>query len=151
MEFIVTDRVGIEEGVLVRSPYIVISIHDPNKRPAKVRKQPALLEVLVVAFDDAEEVPPTSLPGVVKLMTAKQAGQIRQFVEKHRAKAGTVVVHCEQGMSRSPAVAAALCRALGGDDRTFWREYQPNRHVFRLLCNACAGMERRGEPEQRTD
>gem|GEM_PF-4998327 len=29
-------------------------------------------------------------------------------------------------MSRSPAIAAALCKGMGGDDASFWRLYQPN-------------------------
>ena len=46
-----------------------------------------------------------------------------------RATLGAIVVHCEQGVSRSPAVAAALCDALGLDGRRFWHGYQPNKHV----------------------
>jgi hypothetical protein len=39
MEFIVTDRASIEHGIRVRSAYVVISIYDPGKREAHVRKQ----------------------------------------------------------------------------------------------------------------
>jgi hypothetical protein len=49
-----TDREDIEEGVLVRSAYVVISIHDPDKPKAKVRKQSGLRDVLYLAFHDAE-------------------------------------------------------------------------------------------------
>jgi predicted protein tyrosine phosphatase len=133
MKIIVTDREGIEAGVLVHSPYIVISVHDPDKRPARVRKQPALRAVLVVAFDDAEEIPETAEPGEITLMSPDQAGQVIEFVRKHRPEVGTIVVQCEQGMSRSPAIAVALCRVLGLDDRQFWQDYQPNRHVVQLL------------------
>jgi hypothetical protein len=37
MDFIVTDREGIEEGVSVKSAYIVISISDPGSRRPKSR------------------------------------------------------------------------------------------------------------------
>jgi len=37
-----------------------------------------------------------------------------------------------QGMSRSPAVAAAICLGLGEDSTRFFEEYQPNQHVYRL-------------------
>ncbi len=94
--------------------------------------------MLVLAFDDAEEIP--GLPGEIQLMTPRQATQIVRFVNQHRTEVGTIVVHCEQGMSRSPAVAAALCRALGEDDQPFWQEYQPNRHVYRLLLVACSSL-----------
>ncbi len=143
MDFVVTDREGIEAGVLVQSAYVVISIHDPDKPPAKVRKQPGLREVLVLAFHAAEPIPGTTLPSDIVLMTSKQADTIRRFMEKHLADVPTVVVHCEQGISRSPAVAAALCHALGGNDRRFWQDYQPNDHVFRLLLDAYDKSQKR--------
>ena len=69
-------------------------------------------------------------------MTPKQARQICRFADKHKADVGTFVVHCEQGISRSPAVAAALCKAMGGDGRDFWRDYGPNHHVYRCVLDA---------------
>ncbi len=35
MKIIVSDRELIESGIIVRSSYIVVSIHDPEKRPAR--------------------------------------------------------------------------------------------------------------------
>ena len=141
MDFIITDREGIEKGVLVRSAYVVISIHDPARRPPRIRQQPGLRARLVLAFDDAEEIPGSALPAEVVLMSRHHAEQIRSFIEEHRAHVGAVVVHCEAGMSRSPAVAAGLCRAFGEDDQLFWQEYQPNRHVYRLVTEVfrCGG------------
>src|SRR3954467_3561018 len=130
MEIIITDREGIEKGVMVKSSYVVISIHDPDKQPPRIRKQPGFRASLVLSFDDAEEVPAMALPGEIVLMSRGQAKKIRRFIEKHREDVGAVVVHCEAGMSRSPGVAAALCRAFGQDDQLFWQEYQPNRHVY---------------------
>jgi hypothetical protein len=69
----------------------------------------------------------------VKLMTPAQAREALRFVENHKADAGTAVVHCESGISRSPAVAAALCKAMGGDDGRFWRDYRPNQHVYSCI------------------
>jgi predicted protein tyrosine phosphatase len=67
------------------------------------------------------------------LMTEDQARQVWGFVRQWEGQVGSIVVHCEQGMSRSPAVAAAICRAFGGDPEDFFREYQPNQYVFRLM------------------
>lgn len=136
MDFIVTDRDGIEAKLVIRSSYVVISIHDPRRRPAKVRKQPGLRDILFLSFHDSEPIERLTLPPEVKLMTPEQAKQIHQFIEKHKSDVGAVVVHCEQGMSRSPAVAAALCKSMGGDDRRFWRDYQPNSYVYRLVLEA---------------
>jgi hypothetical protein len=43
-------------------------------------------------------------------------------------------------MSRSPAIAAAICKGLGGDDAQFWWEYQPNEFVYRLTLDAHQGI-----------
>lgn len=146
MKFIVTDREGIEKGVLVDSSYVVISIHDPNTRPPHVRKQAGLRDTLVLTFDDAEELPSTALPDEIVLMSEQQAEQVREFVARYRGKVGTVVVHCEAGMSRSPAIAAALCRVFERTDELYWREYHPNRHVYRMILQAFNCSDRNSEP-----
>jgi predicted protein tyrosine phosphatase len=136
VEFIVRDRESVERGILVRSSYILISIRDPDKRKVKVPKQSGLRDVLHLDFHDAEPADNMALPEDIMLMTDKQARQVWSFVKKWQGEIGAVVVHCEQGMSRSPAVAAALCKILGGDDTRFWKEFQPNRYVYRLLLGA---------------
>ena len=110
----------------------VISISDPEKRRPRIRKPILFRGVLFLKFHDAEE---QSNPNVV-LMTARQARRIWQFVTERLDEIGTLVVHCEQGASRSPAVAAAVCRALGRDDSRFFQEYVPNRYVFNLVLRA---------------
>lgn len=136
MEFIVGDRELVERGILVRSSYIVISIRDPDKRKVRVPKQSGLRDVLRLAFHDAEPAGNMALPENITLMTDDHAGQIWSFVKKWEKEIGTIVIHCEQGMSRSPAVAAALCKRFGGDDSNFFKEYQPNLYVYRLLLDA---------------
>lgn len=136
MKFIVTDRSGIEAGILVRSSCIVISIHDTYSPPAKVKQQSGLRAMLQLAFDDAEPTTSKELAGTFNLMTTTQAESIWKFVDSHKNEVGAVVIHCEAGVSRSPAVAAALCKALGGNDRQFFRRYQPNMHVYRLMVEA---------------
>lgn len=133
MKIIVTDRESIESGIVVLSSYIVVSIHDPDKRKAAVRKQSGLRDLLHVAFHDAEPVASMSLPVGVKLMTADDAAAIWKFADAHRHTVGAVVVHCEQGMSRSPAVAAAIAKAWALEEAPFWRRHQPNRYVYDLM------------------
>ncbi|HEY8748154.1 MAG TPA: hypothetical protein VIM11_09285 [Tepidisphaeraceae bacterium] len=133
MHFLVQDRNSIEHGIRVRSSYVVISIRDPDKRKVRIRKQAGLRDSLHLAFHDAEPAGNMVLPHDITLMTAEHAKEIWQFVRKWDGKVGAVVVHCEQGMSRSPAVAAALCKTFGGDESPFFRDYQPNRYVYRLM------------------
>ena len=49
-----------------------------------------------------------------------------------------IFVCCDGGISRSPAIAAALMREQGQDDNVIWsdREYDPNTLVYRRLCHA---------------
>jgi predicted protein tyrosine phosphatase len=136
MNIVVTDRDSIERGILVRSSYVVISIHDPDKTSARIPKQSGLRDILALAFHDAEPTEGMRLPENIAVMSEQQARQICEFVRKWNGKIGAVVVHCEQGMSRSPAVAAAVARCLGLDERCFRRDYQPNEFVYRLVVRA---------------
>ena len=136
MEILVTDREGIERGLVVRSAYVVISIHDPTKPPARVRPQMGLRGVLTLAFHDAEPLLGGELPVEIKLMAPEQADALWAFLGQHRAQVGALVVHCEGGVSRSPAVAAAVAEAWDLDGRRFWQDYTPNHHVYHTVLDA---------------
>jgi predicted protein tyrosine phosphatase len=133
VDILVTDRESIEAGIAVRTRYVVISIHDSRSKKPKVRKQAGLKEVLFLKFDDAEPSTLMELPPSIKLMTAAHAKAAWDFLALNQKAIGTIVVHCEQGMSRSPAVAAAIARKLGIDETRFWDEHQPNRYVYELM------------------
>jgi predicted protein tyrosine phosphatase len=145
LEIIVTDRRTIEAGIVVRSNYVVISIHDPGEPPANVAIDPGLRGVLALSFFDIDPSPEFELPESANYMAREQAVAIWDFIELYRGHIGTVVVHCKQGMSRSPAVAAALSEALGLDPRRFWRDYNPNPHVYHCLMEA---FERRASTKE---
>jgi predicted protein tyrosine phosphatase len=133
VQFIVASRSEIERGIVVRTPYVVISITDPGTRRARIRRPTGIRGVLHVQFHDAVPVKGSPLPADVVLVTKEHAKRIWAFVFHHQGQVGTVVVQCEQGMSRSPAVAAALCTQLGSDSARFFQEYQPNDYVYSLM------------------
>lgn len=112
-------------------PYIVVSIADRMGVHPTLLEPPHRLGVLRVAFDDVE---PTRRdhPGGKRPMDASHAREIRAFVEAH-PEAELIVVQCEAGMCRSPAVAAALWRWLEGSRGPFFETFRPNRHVYRTL------------------
>ena len=134
----VTDRESIEAGVVMRVPYVLISIRDPDKQPVRIRRSGLCRAVLELAFHDAEPLPGFRPTMQITYMTEADAEAIWRFVREHDGAYRAIVVHCEQGMSRSPAVAAALAEGLGVDSRRFWREYQPNQFVFNRVKNAVA-------------
>ncbi len=129
MKLIVASREEIERGILVWEPYAVISISDPGSRKPRIRKPILFRGALFLKFHDAED----QLRPDIVLMKPSHAKRIWRFVREYQDRIGALVVHCEQGASRSPAVAASIARALGDDDSLFFREYVPNRYVYELM------------------
>ena len=136
MKFLVAGRHEIERGIVVKGRYALISISDPTKRPPKVRRQPGLRATLQLRFHDAEPTASLTLPAGITLVSEQDALTVAGFVAEHRASVDYIVVHCEQGMSRSPAVASAIAWALGENHGRFFDEYQPNQYVFEMIKRA---------------
>jgi len=82
----------------------------------------------------------TLVPRDVRLMQPLDAVRIWEFVQQYLDQVGTIVCHCEQGMSRSPAVAVALAEMLGGDADSILAESQPNRYVYEMLRDTIAHL-----------
>ena len=126
IDFVVADREEAERGLPIRTPYIVISISDPTRPRPKLRPSALCREVLSLRFHDSEPVAGFPLPSEITLMTEQDAQAVWELVCRWREEISTILVHCEAGMSRSPAVAAAVCRGLGQDDSGFFQDFQPN-------------------------
>jgi len=109
---------------------------DPDKRPARIPRAAGFRGILRLEFHDAVPVLDFTLPPNIVLMNEDHARATWRFVLKWRDEVEAFVVHCEQGMSRSPAVAAAICNVLDGDSRQFFHEYLPNRYVYNMLVAA---------------
>lgn len=142
MKIFVTDRRSIERGFLVKSTYALISIRDPDATKARIPKASGLRATLHLAFHDSEPEASMELPAEIVIPTEEHARQIWQFVDEHKNSVGAFVVHCHQGMSRSPAVAAAIAVYLGLSDRRFWEEHSPNQYLNDLMMKtmqACGG------------
>ena len=133
MKIIVTDRETIQRGLVVRSSFVVISITNPGVPRARIKKVSGLKDVLYLSFNDSEPVDGLKLPQEIRLMTEDHARDIWKFVDQHKGQVGAIVVHCHQGMSRSPAIAAAISRYLGLDEMRFWTEHQPNQFIYDLM------------------
>ena len=133
MDFVIAGRQEIEDGIPVRTAYVVISITDPGSRPARIQRPAGFRDVLRLQFHDAMPLTIFKMPPNIVVMDEDHAKLIWQFVRQWQEKVETIVVHCEQGMSRSPAIAAAICWVLNGDNRQFFHEYFPNRYIYNLL------------------
>ena len=138
------DRASVEAGLRLREPYLLISISDPRCR-VKPAYHALCRGVLRVAFHDAEPTAGMLLPPHVKLMTAAMARRIVRFVANRPPDVELVVVHCEQGASRSPAVAAAIIERFGdGDSSAIFQNLTPNHHVYGLTVAASEATRTRG-------
>lgn len=138
MAYIITcySRREVERGISFRGNYALISIRDPGSAAVSIPKQSGLIDALELQFHDAEPTSSMTLPSGIKIITEEQAMQIAAFVKRHRAEVDGFAVHCEQGMSRSPAVGAAIARYLKQPYERFWQEHQPNRYVYELVVEA---------------
>ena len=75
----------------------------------------------------------TEIPG--RSFSEEDAMCVLAFLQTLDPKTGTVYCCCDAGQSRSPAVAAAICRYYGLEDLYIWQEprYHPNMLVFDVL------------------
>lgn len=137
MDCTVYSRGAIERVPPQEVPHVIVSITSHHSDVARLPEAPMCLGVLRLSFADADvqQDPP------LVLFDRERAIEIRDFVLAHRDRAELVVVHCDAGLSRSPAVAAAITRALGGDDTPWFKRYRPNALVYRKLLEAFAELD----------
>jgi predicted protein tyrosine phosphatase len=129
MEFYVYSRGAIERLSPHDVPHVVVSITTTAEDVAKIPSAPSCRGVLRLSFPDLD-VPLSDGP---PLFCEEQAHAIWEFVLEHRPEVRRIVLHCDAGVSRSPAVAAAIARGLGLDDAEFFKRYRPNMRVYRTL------------------
>ncbi|MCO6042684.1 hypothetical protein NG895_02080 [Aeoliella sp. ICT_H6.2] len=87
------------------------------------------VDLLELSFDDITKEHPQG-----RLFSDSDAADILDFVAANCRRARVVMVHCEEGVSRSSAVAAAVAQSLGLDAEPFLGgDYDPNQRVLSLL------------------
>jgi predicted protein tyrosine phosphatase len=94
-----------------------------------VRESRVPIPHIVEIFDDVDR----EIPG--RSLSAEAAQRIAHFIKNVGPEIETVYVCCDSGISRSSAIAAAVCRYFGISDSSIWEnpKYQPNPLVFHLL------------------
>jgi predicted protein tyrosine phosphatase len=132
MDFFVYSRKAMAAVQPHEVPHIIISITSMPEDLALLRANDHCRGTLRLSFLDADERSEPRVGG--ELFSLDQARQIWSFVERHRRDVQRIVVHCDAGISRSPAVAAALAHVLNGNNEEFFSgKYMPNAFVYRLL------------------
>jgi predicted protein tyrosine phosphatase len=110
---------------------ICISISDPDAEPANVSDM--FEAVLRLHFDDVIE----SRQSSDILFAADHARAIAEFLDKWPS-AARVMVHCNMGVSRSPAVALGLCDANGWATAALERSHPGWNRLVRALVRQAA-------------
>jgi predicted protein tyrosine phosphatase len=111
--------------------HIIISITSAPDDGAKLPECTDTVGVLRLSFGDVDSGDTA--------MTDKQAERIASFImETQKATPfARVLVHCDAGYSRSPAIAAAISKHFNGDDsQYFGGRYKPNMFVYRKVLNS---------------
>jgi predicted protein tyrosine phosphatase len=138
MEIFVYSRSALDAARPHEVPHVVISITSSPDDVARLRANQACCGVLRLSFPDADA--PSERFSEGELFSRAHAVQIWAFVDQHRSHVERVLVHCDAGISRSSAVAAALARVLNGDDAEFFGgRYRPNMRVYRTLLDTRTG------------
>lgn len=126
---IVRNRDAVEaQSLYFDAPHALISISGEGD-PARLQDNPFRKSLLRLEFADFDRQPTNEKH---KLFSRKEAKKILDFMQGLRDLEYTVV-HCDAGISRSPAVAAAITRITGGNDRAFFKSYIPNSRVYGML------------------
>jgi predicted protein tyrosine phosphatase len=77
----------------------------------------------------------------LKLFSIDQANEVISFIDENWDNVEELLVHCEAGVCRSPAIAAAICHIKygSGAEKHFFKEYSPNRWVYRRILDRFYG------------
>lgn len=117
-------------------PHVIVSISTPGSPEAKLVTNPHTLGVLRLWFHDLNDAAMEHVEirdqYEAECFNRAQARQVLDLVSAH-PEAQRLLVHCDAGLSRSPAVAAALSKILLGDDSHFFKRYHPNSRVYRTI------------------
>lgn len=114
--------------------HAIISIRSPSAigkgKPVTLPKNKKRHDVLYLVFHDVDDS--SRFAGLYDRFEESDAQKICKFVEKN-ILVDTLICQCEAGISRSAGVAAAISKHLYGEDSFFFKNYLPNRRVYRML------------------
>lgn len=107
-------------------PWAAISVTDPGGPVAKLSTENRVA-LLQLSFYDTNHATDNAF-------SLDQAKQILAFAKDVVPKIEVLLVHCVMGVSRSPAIAAAVYKLLtDGDDSYYFKAYTPNTRVYNGL------------------
>jgi predicted protein tyrosine phosphatase len=131
VEIFVYSRGAVERAAPHDVPHVIVSITSSEADQARIPRSPHCRAILRLVFADADAK--TESIAEKSLFSRAHARAIWGLVDEHLPHIERFVVHCDAGMCRSPAVAAAVAKVLTGDDAEYFRRYRPNMRVYRTM------------------
>lgn len=143
LQYVVFNRTNVED-------FAIISIQEfeTNGNGFKFVASGCCKDVLTMQFSDVnpelfyeqgmeEELKTLIETGKCKVFSGHEARQIKIFLKQimKNESIETLIVHCSAGVSRSPAIAAAISKHLFGNDNEFWEKQLPNKYIYNLMLN----------------
>ena len=137
MRIVLCNRETVE-SFAIPEWHIMISISTPGDK-ASLPQNPRRRDTLALEFYDLS----SPLEGY-QIFTEDMAQEIWDFVSiwwpGHERL--LLIIHCDAGLSRSPAIAAAISKRYTGDDSHYFKRYLPNSLVYRIMMNVIEGKRR---------
>lgn len=144
MKFVVYSRATMMAVSPPEKPWALISICEKGDFPV-VHENDFLIGRLNLQFHDIDDYKNGEPENETRILfNEDHAGQILDFYEEmETAGVSVIYVHCLMGQCRSAAVAAALEKALYGDDNKYFGRgpYRPNMRVYRIILNLAADRD----------
>lgn len=132
MKFVVYNRGTMEKVSPALAPWALISISHLDDHPA-VYENEYLVDRLNQIYHDIDRINPKHLKHRI-LFTAEMADAVLDFylsMKEHEVE--IMFIHCQAGLCRSPATAAALQKIETGDDQIWFSTKRPNMLVYRTI------------------
>ena len=139
MKFVVRSRWDMMAALPPETPWAVVSICEKADFPI-LQENEFLRGRLNLQFHDVDQFAYEKDGEPIILFNIDHAKQILNFFEFiQKLDVEVIYVHCLMGQCRSAAVAAALEKALTGDDSKYFGNgpYRPNMLVYRGVLNEC--------------
>lgn len=105
----------------IDEPTLIISISSTDDKLPHIMDEADnenIRHIEYLQFDDIDTA--ENIHGLIP-MSDEDAGRIVNAFLQYVDGVSQIIVHCDAGYSRSPAVAAALAKALGESDEEFFR------------------------------
>ena len=109
-------------------PYAIIGISDSYSTDIEYIDSPNLVGKLMIRFDDIMK----PVKGKI-LFKDNTARMIWDFIEEIYNNIDLLMVHCNAGVSRSTAIAAAISKAYNGYCTKYFYWYCPNQYVYKKM------------------